>query len=146
MSQLSPLVCTFNEGSVSVPSGYRDNTVNALVPGGAGGAAFNIARDCLEADEALQAYVERQLKLMRQHLSGWQQRDRLDAWLGEQRLPGLRVQATYLRGQQRIDQVQAVFSPVPGQVLVFTASRSDNLHEHDLETFDALLSSFVPAS
>ncbi|KAA9002646.1 DUF1795 domain-containing protein [Affinibrenneria salicis] len=140
--------CQFTEGSVALPEGYLDRTVNVFAPAAADSASFNIARDTLPPDETLSAYIDRQLSLLGKHLKGWKERSRAPAQLGqgEQALNGECVQASYLRDGQRVWQQQAVFAPGNGLILVFTQSVGRALTEQDKAQFADLLNSFTRAA
>ncbi|WP_312951374.1 DUF1795 domain-containing protein [Superficieibacter sp.] len=135
-------VCLFTEGQVTLPDGYQDRTVNAFIPPAAHAPALNIARDTLNPDETLAAYIDRQLALMEKHLKGWKQGLRDAATLGNNLLQGEIVHASYLRDGRRIWQQQAVFNSADRQVLVFTMSSSAAFNDADNALFLALLASF----
>ncbi|CAI1986024.1 Uncharacterized conserved protein [Serratia quinivorans] len=48
--------CTFTEGSVALPEGYSDRTVNVLLAGDDISPSLNISRDALQPDETLNGY------------------------------------------------------------------------------------------
>ncbi len=134
--------CLFSEGSVALPEGYQDRTVNIFPPSAAGDAAFNISRDTPESGETLAAYIDRQLALMTSHLKGWKTLAREPATLGSEALEGECLHASYLRGAERIWQRQAVFLTAPDKVLVFTSSKNAELTARDEKAFGELLASF----
>lgn len=134
--------CLFTEGLIALPDGYQDRTVNVFTVTGAGLPAFNISRDTLHVDEALDTYIDRQLALMAQHLQGWKQLQRTSATLGENLLSGEIVHASYLRDGRRVWQQQAVFTPDNSRVLVFTMTSMDVLSDTDTSRFASLLRSF----
>ncbi|MDF7661098.1 DUF1795 domain-containing protein [Erwiniaceae bacterium L1_54_6] len=138
----SSQVCFFTEGRIALPDGYQDRTVNVFTVTEAGSPAFNISRDTLHADEALDTYIDRQLALMAQHLQGWKQSQRASTTLGENLLTGEIVHASYLRDGRRVWQQQAVFTPDNSRVLVFTMTSMDVLSETDSSLFNSLLRSF----
>ncbi|WP_416410794.1 DcrB-related protein [Pantoea sp. App145] len=134
--------CLFTEGLIALPDGYQDRTVNVFTVTGAGLPAFNISRDTLHADEALDTYIDRQLALMAQHLQGWKQLQRASAALGENLLSGEIIHASYLRDGRCVWQQQAVFTPDNSRVLVFTMTSMDVLSDTDTSRFASLLRSF----
>lgn len=54
------------EGGIALPAGFEDRTVNMFVLGTSVPAplSITISRDTLLPDEALQAYVDRQVKML----------------------------------------------------------------------------------
>lgn len=140
MMPSSPL-CLFTEGRVAMPEGYADRTVNAFIPPG-DGPAFTLARDVLKEGELLSAYIDRQLATLEQNLKKWVTGARSDVQAGEGLLIGECIDASYLRGGQRVWQQQAVFALDGGAVLVFTMSKTDPLDDADNARMAALLGSF----
>lgn len=134
-------VCLFTEGCVVMPEGYTDRTVNAFTPPG-DGPAFTLARDVLKEGELLSAYIDRQLATLEQNLTKWVIRARSEVQAGEGLLTGECIEASYLRGGQRIWQQQAVFALESGMVLVFTMSKTDPLDDADSARLATLLGSF----
>lgn len=61
------------EGGIALPAGFEDRTVNMFVLGASVPAplSITISRDTLLPDEALQAYVDRQVKLLTSKLRGY---------------------------------------------------------------------------
>jgi hypothetical protein len=133
MSALSR--CAFSEGSVALPEGYADRTVNVLLAGDDVSPSVNISRDALQPAENLEGYVTRQLDALAQGLKGWAFKSREPATLGDGLTAGEWVRASYLRDGKRIWQNQAVFALAEGRVLVFTLAMARKLTPQD----DALL-------
>lgn len=127
--------CAFTEGSVALPAGYIDRTVNVLLAGDELSPSISISRDTLQPAEALDGYVSRQLAALGQSLKGWVLKSREPAMLGGDLLDGECVRASYLRDGKRIWQSQAVFALADGLVLVFTLAMARKLTPQD----DALL-------
>ena len=74
----------FTEGSVELPGGYEDRTTNLLVPPNIQVQPnLSVARDWMKPGEALPAYVDRQMGLLRSQLAGHRVLSRHEAWLGE---------------------------------------------------------------
>lgn len=127
--------CAFTEGSVALPEGYVDRTVNVLLAGDDTSPSINISRDVLQPVESLDDYVSRQLVALGQSLKGWVFKSREPAMLGGDLLAGEWVRASYLRDGKRIWQSQVVFAQADGRVLVFTLAMTRKLMPQD----DALL-------
>ncbi|MBH3071144.1 DUF1795 domain-containing protein, partial [Serratia marcescens] len=94
--------CGFTEGSVALPEGYVDRTVNVLLPGDDVSPSINISRDALQPAEHLEGYVTRQLDVLAQGLKGWAFKSREPATLGDGLTAGEWVRASYLRDGKRI--------------------------------------------
>lgn len=137
-------ICQISEGTINLPVAYLDRTVNIFTSSTTHAPAFNISRDTLQESETLPAYIDRQLKLMQQHLKGWQQSLREAAALGEPARVGESVHASYLRDGKRIWQQQAVFTPDNRHVLVFTMTANAAFTAADNALFQELLGSFRP--
>ncbi|MGP1063982.1 DcrB-related protein [Serratia sp. CY56810] len=137
--------CAFSEGSVSLPDGYSDRTVNVLLPGDDFSPSLNISRDALLPDEALADYIARQLEALSQGLKGWVLKNREPAVLGKTQLQGECVHASYLRDGKRVWQRQAVFALQEGRVLVFTMAHTRKLLPQDDALLQQVLDSYQPA-
>ncbi|AVJ16092.1 DcrB-related protein [Serratia rhizosphaerae] len=138
--------CAFTEGSVKLPEGYRDRSVNVLLAGDDISPSLNISRDELLADETLADYVTRQLATLADGLKGWVQKSREPATLGNGVLSGECVHASYMRDGKRIWQRQAVFALPQGQVLVFTLAQPRKLTAQDEALLQQVLASYQPAA
>ncbi|EMH5179569.1 DUF1795 domain-containing protein [Serratia marcescens] len=143
MSALSR--CAFSEGSVALPEGYADRTVNVLLAGDDVSPSINISRDVLQPAENLEGYVTRQLDALAQGLKGWAFKSREPATLGDGLTAGEWVRASYLRDGKRIWQNQAVFALAEGRVLVFTLAMARKLTPQDDALLLQVLSSYRAA-
>jgi hypothetical protein len=143
MSALSR--CAFSEGSVALPEGYADRTVNVLLAGDDVSPSINISRDALQPAENLEGYVTRQLDALAQGLKGWAFKSREPATLGDGLTAGEWVRASYLRDGKRIWQNQAVFALAEGRVLVFTLAMARKLTPQDDALLQQVLSSYRAA-
>ncbi|ATJ88279.1 DUF1795 domain-containing protein [Ralstonia solanacearum] len=115
----------FHEGSIALPPGFEDRTTNLFVPADpATQPNLSVARDWLKDGEALAAYVDRQLGVLKARMPGHRLLSRQAEQLGPDArgLDGERIDATYRSGSQTIRQRQAVFVVAPRRALIFTAS------------------------
>jgi len=138
-------LCSFtllNEGQVILPDGYQDRTVNIFTSFAKEAPSFAVSRDSLDPNEALAAYIDRQLAQMQQHLKQWQQSARCPTALGENLSHGEMVYGSYQRSGRQVWQQQAVFNPQGAHVLVFTMTATVVLTEADSVLFHSLLKSF----
>lgn len=137
--------CAFTEGSVSLPEGYVDRTVNVLLASDDISPSINISRDVLQPAETLNDYISRQLAALGQSLKGWAFKSREPALLGSDHLVGEWIRASYLRDGKRIWQSQAVFAQAEGRVLVFTLAMARKLTQQDDELLQQVLDSYRAA-
>jgi hypothetical protein len=113
----------FDEGSLVVPPGYEDRTVNSFVPADPQrGPNLSIARDRLAPGEALSDYVARQVAQLKKRLPGYKASTPVAIALEGAGLSGLVVQASYRSGAATVHQRQAVFPITQERALVFTMS------------------------
>ena len=139
-----PSRCAFTEGSVAIPQGYSDRTVNVLLSADSDAPSINISRDTQQSGESLADYITRQLDTLSSGLKGWALKSRQPVTLGREALAGEKIVASYLRDGRRIWQHQAVFTPGEGHILVFTLAHTQKLTERDEHLFQQILHSFEP--
>lgn len=137
--------CAFTEGSVALPEGYSDRTVNVLLAGDDVSPSLNISRDVLLPDETPADYITRQLDTLSQALKGWVLKGREPVQLGGGECAGECVYASYLRDGKRIWQRQAVFALAGGRVLVFTLAQARKPAPQDDAVLQQVLESYRSA-
>ncbi|MCA6221481.1 DcrB-related protein, partial [Photorhabdus antumapuensis] len=133
--------CRFTEGSILLPAGYQEQTVNILIAPDA--PALNIARDKLVEGEDLPSYLTRQKDLLKNGLRNWQLLEEKPATLGDNRLQGMALLSRYRpkKGQQ-IYQYQAVFLLNEKKALIFTLSSQQVFTDAQRQGLDDCLKSF----
>jgi len=135
------------EGSITLPEGFTDRTVNMFILGDSIPAPLNVtvSRDNLLPGEDLKAYIERQVKLIAAQLRGYTVLGKIPAQLSStQPQAGIQVDGYYLKDGRPIYQRQAAFEVAPGRILVFsTTSQADFSGKQNDNWFD-LLNSFEP--
>jgi hypothetical protein len=139
----------FTEGSIALPSGFEDRTTNLFVPRDtAKQPNLSVARDWLNEDEVLAAYIDRQLGQLKSRMPGHKLLERRDEQLGapDVALAGERIDATYRNAGKTVFQRQGAFLIAPRRALILTASSPDALDD----AFDAFwrtwLDSYQPSS
>ncbi|HEI3539040.1 TPA: DUF1795 domain-containing protein [Escherichia coli] len=137
--------CVFSEGSVSLPAGYNERTVNVLVAGDEYSPSLTISRDNARHGELLPDYIARQLAVLSGNLKGWVLNRREPVSLGNGQWAGERVDASYLRDGQRIWQQQAVFMLQDSRILVFTLTHNRKLSQQDTTLLRQVLDSYQSA-
>ncbi|MCV5059659.1 DUF1795 domain-containing protein [Escherichia coli] len=137
----------FSEGSIAMPEGFSDHTVNMLVLGGPENSIINlsITRAQLKPGETLSRYVDEQLKILKQRLKEHRVLKREIAWLGsgEQAIEGEQIAATH-KQVGIVWQYQAAFQVnVDGLVLIFTLTSKQKPDAWQIQSWTDWLSSFV---
>jgi hypothetical protein len=130
-----------NEGSLELPDGYVDQTINVFPNSSASPADFSIvvSRDTPLAGENLQGYFERQMKQLPNSLPGLKVVRRAQITVGDQ--PAFEVEYTWVSKGMKMHQRQATLM-VGGRILNVTASALDNSFHKFAAQFDEILSSF----
>lgn len=133
------------EGTLHLPEGLQDRTVNIFVQPNSGPAQLNInvSRDDLLADESLSAYVDRQVALIGTKLRNYTLLAKRPASLSATApLAGLQVDAYYLHDGRPVYQRQAAFEVAPGRILVFSATSQSDFNAGQDECWQQLLDGF----
>lgn len=138
--------CYINEGSVTLPSGYTDRTVNVFTTGGSESPfALNIARDTPEAGESLSDYVRRQVGLLEKNLRKYRVSQHSVTELGELKIPAEIIEATYMADSRQVWQRQlAIFHGE--RVLIFTATATAAFTAQQNADWEQWVSSFRPGA
>ncbi|TWI50970.1 hypothetical protein IQ22_03670 [Pseudomonas duriflava] len=137
-----------NEGSLTLPAGFQDRTINVFVPGDTAPFPFSltVSRDTKPADEALSEYVERQVELIAAKLAKYKRLNSKSAMLSASApLQGLQIDAQYKANGKDVYQRQAAFLIAPERVLVFTASGQTPFTTEQDALWNDFLSSFSPS-
>ncbi|MBC8947162.1 DUF1795 domain-containing protein [Xenorhabdus nematophila] len=133
--------CQFTEGSITLPEGYQEQTVNIIIAPNV--PALNISRDQLNEGEDLADYIIRQKTLLKNGLRDWQFLEEQPTILGDNLLQGHLLLSRYRpkKGQQ-VYQCQAVFLRDEKKVLIFTLSSQQAFTESQRQWLDDCLKSF----
>uniref|UniRef100_UPI0036DB79B3 DcrB-related protein n=1 Tax=Photorhabdus sp. RM322S TaxID=3342825 RepID=UPI0036DB79B3 len=133
--------CQFTEGSILLPAGYQEQTVNILIVPDA--PALNISRDQLVEGEDLASYLTRQKGLLKNGLRDWQLLAEQPTTLGDSLRQGTALFSRYRpkKGQQ-VYQYQAVFLLDEKKALIFTLSSQQAFTEAQRQWLDDCLKSF----
>jgi len=135
------------EGGIALPAGFEDRTVNMFVLGASVPAplSITISRDTLLPDEALQAYVERQIKMLTSKLRGYTRLGNKAVSLSATApIPGIQIDAYYLNQGRPLYQRQAAFIISPGRALIFSTTAQADFSAQQNQDWDNLLASFTP--
>lgn len=135
------------EGSLTLPAGFQDRSVNMFIPGVALPAPFSltIARDNTLPGEALLDYIERQVNLIAAKLRKYQRKSTIRVELSK-RVPiaGLQVDAHYQNDGRPVYQRQAAFILAAERVLVFSATSQQPFDDSLNQLWASVLASFEP--
>ncbi|PHM42254.1 DcrB-related protein [Xenorhabdus szentirmaii] len=133
--------CLFSEGSITLPEGYQEQTVNIIIAPNV--PALNISRDQINDGEDLAGYLTRQKTLLKNGLKDWQLLEEHPATLGDNLLQGHLLLSRYRpkKGQQ-VYQCQAVFLRDEKKVLIFTLSSQQAFTDSQRQWLDDCLKSF----
>ncbi|WP_434525439.1 DcrB-related protein [Photorhabdus asymbiotica] len=133
--------CRFTEGSITLPAGYQEQTVNIIIAPDT--PTLNISRDQVVEGEDLARYLTRQKDLLKKGLRDWQLLAEQPATLGDNLLPGMILHSRYRpkKGQQ-VCQYQAVFLLDEKKALIFTLSSPQAFTDAQRQWLDDCLKSF----
>lgn len=137
------------EGGISLPEGFDDRTVNMFVLGASVPAplSITISRDTLLPDEALQAYVDRQVKMLTSKLRGYTRMgNQVVSLSASAPIPGMQIDAYYMNQGRPLYQRQAAFIISPGRALIFSTTAQADFSPQQNEDWTNLLASFTPRS
>lgn len=135
------------EGSIALPTGFEDRTVNMFVLGASIPAPLSItvSRDNLLPDEALQAYVDRQIKMLTSKLRGYTRMGNKAVSLSAVApIAGIQIDAYYMNQGRPLYQRQAAFIISPGRALIFSTTAQADFSAQQNQDWDNLLASFNP--
>ncbi|WDY60288.1 DUF1795 domain-containing protein [Pseudomonas sp. PSKL.D1] len=135
------------EGSIALPEGFEDRTVNMFVLGASVPAplSITISRDTLLPGEALQAYVERQIKMLTSKLRGYTRLgSKAVALCASAPIAGIQNDAYYVNQGRPLYQRQAAFIISPGRALIFSTTAQADFSAQQNQDWDNLLASFTP--
>jgi len=137
------------EGSLSLPDGYIDRSVNMFTFGASVPAplSITIARDSLGQGEPLSDYVERQLRILASKLPGYTHLGSHAVSLSiDKPIPGIQVDGWYMSQGRPLYQRQAVFLLNAERALIFSASAQDEFSATQNQDWANLLAGFTPAA
>lgn len=133
-----------NEGCFIVPATAQDRSVNMLVLNfGPGGLSLVVTREAVQQDEDLDGFLTRQLRTLGTQVKELKQQTRREVVVGQAQLPGLQIATTFKQNNARMHQLQTVFNPVPGAMLVLTLSCAAPLTQEQNAYAEQLLASFT---
>lgn len=136
-----------HEGSIKLPEGFQDRTVNMFVMGSTLPAPLSItvSRDTLLPSEHLKTYVDRQVKMLSSKLRGYTLLNRKAVSLSTVApLEGIQIDAYYMTEGRPHYQRQAAFLIEPERVIVFSTTSQTDFSDEQTQGWDHMLTSFQP--
>lgn len=138
-----------NEGVFTLPSGIQDNSMNMLMTGHSGLAlSLIMTRDCLEAGETFERFVERQIKAVSLQVSDYQVAERhVQKSLDSAETTAVELVQQFRQNGQTIYQRQRTWLlPDGARVLVLTAASTVPITEAQKKQWASICASFQPRS
>lgn len=133
-----------NEGCFVVPATAQDRSVNMLVLNyGPSGLSLVVTREPAQQDEDLDGFLTRQLRTLGTQVKELKQQTRREVVVGQAQLPGLQIATTFKQNNARMHQLQTVFNPAPGAMLVLTLSCAAPLTQEQNAYAEQMLASFT---
>lgn len=137
--------CIFKEGSLAIPQGFVDRTVNILADAQSLQPPVNISRDNLPAGAQLSDYIAQQLGELQHNVTGWEEQTITEVVLGENYCTGVGLNYSFLHPDtRRIWQTQAVFDCGNGAILVISTSKAAEFTPEEQANFLQIIQSFRP--
>lgn len=136
-------ICRFSEGTVSLPSGYCERTLNLLNDAKAIRPTITISRDNLGIHNSIEEYIDSQFTILKASMKDWIQEPYKIVVLGENITSGILINYNFLGPKDgRSYQQQAIFTLNMEDLLIFSVSKTSVLTPEDNQCFTETLKSF----
>ncbi|MCX0499638.1 DcrB-related protein [Erwinia billingiae] len=136
-------ICRFSEGTVSLPSGYCERTLNSLNDAKAIRPTITISRDNLGIHNSIEDYIDSQFTILKASMKDWIQEPYNIVVLGENITSGILINYSFLSPKGgRSYQQQAIFTLNMEDLLIFSVSKASVLTAEDNQCFIDTLKSF----
>lgn len=136
-------ICRFSEGTITLPQGYCERTLNTLADTRAALPPITISRDKLGSHNNPEEYILSQLAILQKQMKGWQQQVHQPVVLGDNLTTGTMISYDFLRPDDiRLYQKQAIFTLNMDDVLIFSLSKAAPLSDQDVQILEDVLKSF----
>jgi hypothetical protein len=136
----------FHEGVITAPDHLIDRTVNMLISPDGTGLSVVVSRDRLQAGEALEQFIRRQMIDLSRQVSKLEEVGRADAIAGAagaHQLMGVQIASRFKQHGQQAHQLQAIFVLPDGEkVLILTATSLAPHTNAEKAIWQELLSTF----
>jgi len=136
-------ICRFSEGTITLPEGYHERTLNTLADPRSVLPPITISRDKLGSHNNVEEYIDSQLAILKKQMTDWQQGPHEIAVLGENLTSGVMISYDFNRGDSmRLYQKQAIFTLNMEDLLIFSLSKASPLTDEEAQRFTDMLRSF----
>jgi len=136
-------ICRFTEGTITLPEGYCERTLNTLADTRSVLPPITISRDKLGDHNNPEEYILSQLAILQKQMKDWQQEAHQPVVLGDNLTTGIMISYDFLRPDNlRLYQKQALFTLNMEDILIFSLSKASPITATDLQLFSDTLKSF----
>ncbi|PXW15136.1 DcrB-related protein [Pantoea sp. JKS000250] len=136
-------ICRFTEGTITLPEGYCERTLNTLADTRSVLPPITISRDKLGDHNNPEEYILSQLAILQKQMKDWQQEVHQPVVLGDNLTTGIMISYDFLRPDNlRLYQKQALFTLNMEDILIFSLSKASPITAADLQLFSDTLKSF----
>lgn len=136
-------ICRFTEGTITLPEGYCERTLNTLADTRSVLPPITIYRDKLGDHNNPEEYILSQLAILQKQMKDWQQEAHQPVVLGDNLTTGIMISYDFLRPDNlRLYQKQALFTLNMEDILIFSLSKASPITAADLQLFSDTLKSF----
>jgi len=136
-------ICRFTEGTITLPEGYRERTLNTLADTRSVLPPITISRDKLGDHNNPEEYILSQLAILQKQMKDWQQEAHQPVVLGDNLTTGIMISYDFLRPDNlRLYQKQALFTLNMEDILIFSLSKASPITSTDIQLFSDTLKSF----
>lgn len=136
-------ICRFTEGTITLPEGYCERTLNTLADTRSVLPPITISRDKLGDHNNPEEYILSQLAIPQKQMKDWQQEAHQPVVLGDNLTTGIMISYDFLRPDNlRLYQKQALFTLNMEDILIFSLSKASPITSTDMQLFSDTLKSF----
>lgn len=136
-------ICRFTEGTITLPEGYCERTLNTLADTRSVLPPITISRDKLGDHNNPEEYILSQLAILQKQMKDWQQEAHQPVVLGDNLTTGIMISYDFLRPDNlRLYQKQALFTLNMEDILIFSLSKASSITSTDMQLFSDTLKSF----
>jgi hypothetical protein len=136
-----------DEGSLTVPDGLVDRSVNMLMSPDGRNLSVVVTRDHLQSGETVDGFIKRQLADLSRRVNKFEEIGRAPAILGADpstQIKGVQISTRFKQSGQLTHQLQAVFELVNrNHLLIFTCSSLAPHNDAEKSVWQQLLTSFA---
>lgn len=140
---MNKTICRLTEGTITLPEGYCERTLNTLADTRSVLPPITISRDKLGNHNNPEEYILSQLDILKKQMKDWHQEPHQPVTLGKNLTTGIMITYDFLRPDKlRLYQKQAIFTLNMEDLLIFSLSKTTPMMTKDLQIFSDTLESF----